>query len=545
MDRRSFLTSWLPSSSRIQTSRSSKRGAYASPRSIDLPGGLAPFVPSAEAPWDLNRAAHLLRRTTFMPLWADITQIQAMSPSDAVDLLLDTPSTPAPPAMADNETESLDGLDQVSRNIVEGKWRTDAAALRTWMVGVMTNANGSSKPSIAEKMTLFWSGHFTTEFEADLEYVVAPLLYRQNKLYRENGLKNFKDLVAYVTLDGAMLVYLGGNLNSVGRPNENYARELLELFTTGLGWYTEGDVQNAARILTGWRIAQFSDKPKPNGKFTTYFDPAAHDVNAKQFLGESFPARDASTNTEFLVRQGEIRKLVDTIFERRPEAVAKFICTKLYHFFVYSDPRIVDDPASVDDIATQSVIAAMTQIFIDSGFEIKPVVAALLKSEHFFDNANIGAQIKTPVELAIGFARQMATPTGTVASMNAMGQVLFDPPNVSGWSGYHDWITTSTFPRRSELGENVLANMDDATTHAFIAQFPEHTNAGKLIDNVGVLLLPRPLSIERKAALVATLTAGAPDYEWANILSSSPSTAARNMRDALRKIIELPDFQLA
>jgi uncharacterized protein (DUF1800 family) len=488
-------------------------------------------VPDATQPWDSYRAAHLLRRTTFMPKWDEIAQLAAMTPGEAVDLLLNTPSTPTPPTNADSETESLDGLDTQSQMIVRNKWESDAAILRKWLVGAMTG----SPLSIYEKMTLFWSGHFTTEFVADQDYVVAPLLYRQNKLIRENGLKNLKDLVLNITLDGGMLAYLGGNLNSAGKPNENYARELLELFTTGLGWYTEGDVQNAARILTGWRIAMFSDNPKPNGAFTTYFIPAAHDINSKQFLGESFPARDISTNTEFIVRRDEVKKLVDTIFERRAEAVAKFISRKLYTFFVYSNPAQTD----------QAVIQAMADLMIASDFEIKPVISALLKSQHFFDNANIGAQIKTPAELTIGFGRQLTEPAKSYTKMTPLGQELFDPPNVSGWPGYHDWITTSTFPRRSELAEEVMSLMDDDLTLAFIKQFPDYTSATKLIDNVALLLLPRKLSTARKAALIDTLLGGAPDYEWPNILASTPSSAVRQMKDVITRITELPDFQLS
>lgn len=523
MDRRSFLRGWVRPSQALTLDRSNEVRPLAT--------GLEPYIPDASQPWDHYRAAHLLRRTTFMPKWSEIAQLAAMTPGEAVDLLLNTPSEPTPPSIVDSETESLDGLDQQSQQIVRSKWESDAGVLRKWMVDTMTD----SPLSIYEKMTLFWSGHFTTEFEVDQDYVVAPLLYRQNKLLRENGLKNLRDLVLNVTLDGAMLQYLGGNLNSAGKPNENYGRELLELFTTGLGWYTEGDVQNAARILTGWRIAMYSDKPKPNGAFTTYFIPAAHDINGKQFLGESFPARDVSTNTEFIVRRDEVKKLVDTIFERRTEAVAKFISRKIYRFFVYSNPAQSDE----------SVIQAMADLMIASDFEIKPVMAALLKSQHFFDNANIGAQIKTPAELTVGFGRQLTEPAKAYTKMTPLGQVLFDPPNVSGWAGYHDWITTSTFPRRAELSNEVMSLMDDDITVAFIKQFPDHTNASKLIDAVALLLLPRKLSAARKSALMESLLGGAPDYEWPNILASTPSSAARQMKDVIARITELPDFQLS
>ncbi len=266
--------------------------------------GLQPFVPNAEQPWDALRVGHLLRRTTFLPRWNDISQILSLSPSEAVDLLLNTPSETERPDVADNVTESLEGLDVTYQNIVRGQWRSDADKLRVWYTGVMRDAG----LTIREKMTGFWSNHFATEFVVDLDFVVAPLLYRQNQMFREIGLGSFRDLVMGVTLDGAMLVYLGGHLNVKGKPNENYAREILELHTTGLGQYTEGDIKEAARILTGWKVAQYSDQAAPNGMFVPYFIPRDHDIDAKQFLGISFPARDNDSNTEFLVRRDEVRR---------------------------------------------------------------------------------------------------------------------------------------------------------------------------------------------------------------------------------------------
>ncbi len=390
--------------------------------------------------------------------------------------------------------------------------------------------------TIAEKMTAFWSGHFATEFVIDEDYVVAPLLYRQNKLFRENGLKNFKDLVMSITLDGAMLVYLGGDLNNAGAPNENYARELLELYTTGLGHYTEGDIKNAARILTGWHAARFVDAPAPNGMFNTYFSAAEHDINAKEFMTVSFPARDAASNTEFLVQRDEVRKLIDTIFLKRPRPVAEFISRKLYRFFVYSNPTANDE----------SVISAMADVFIENNFEIKPVMAALLKSAHFFDNSNIGAQIKTPAEFETGLARQIALPNTEAAAddMTRLGQELFDPPNVSGWPGYRDWITTSTYPIRSEIALRAVATASDERLIELIQSVPDYSTVGTLVENIAALLLPRRLSPERKTNLQGKLLAGAPDYEWPDILANSSSTAARNMRDMLSTIVQLPDFQL-
>jgi uncharacterized protein (DUF1800 family) len=405
------------------------------------------------------------------------------------------------------------------------------AQLQNWYVQVMRDAG----VTIIEKMVAFWSNHFAIEFVVDLDYVIAPLLYRQNQMFRDIGLGSYREMMKAVTLDGAMLVYLGGHLNTVGKPNENYGREMLELYTTGLGHYTEGDIKEAARILTGWKVAQFNDEPFPNGIFNPYFRPDLHDANAKQFMGVSFPARDASTNTEFIVRRDEVHKLIDTIFERRPQEVARFICNKIYRFFVYSNPGGNDS----------GVIQAMADIFIANDFEIRPVIEALLKSQHFFDNATIGSQIKTPIEFEIGLARQLGTNRNLVSDASSMGQRLFQPPNVAGWPGYRTWITTNTYPVRAEVSESVVNAMSDSELLNFINGFSNPSDVYALVTDAAALLLPRPLSDERKQALVDDLLDGAPDYEWGQILSNSPSTAARNMKSMLRNVVQLPDFNLS
>jgi uncharacterized protein (DUF1800 family) len=531
MNRREFLSLFSNSD---PTDRPAAR-----PRSTaraPLSTGLEPFVADAAHPWDTYRAAHLLRRTVMMPTNDEIAALVAAgSPGAAVDILLERPATPAKPAVAASVTESLEGLDIVSQGIVRSKWQTDAATLRQWWAGLLRAAT----LSMTEKMTLFWSSHFTTKFVEEQAYVIAPLLYRQNAMFRDHALGNFADLTLGVSLDGAMLVYLGGNLNTKGKPNENYARELMELFTTGLGAYTEADIQQAARILTGWRVAQFSDQPAPNGIFATYFDPAAHDTDGKIYLGASFAPRDASTNTEFLVRKEEIEKMIDTLFAERADAIAHFVCRKIYRYFVYSDPSDSDE----------SVISAMAALFIQSNFEIKPVMSALLKSAHFFDNLNIGAQIKTPAEYVVGIARQLTAASGNASAtidsaMTSMDQQLFEPPNVAGWPGYRDWVTTNTYPVRTSVAANIVAGLADDAVITFIKSFAQYSDGDALVGGVARLLLPRPTAQARHDSFAQKLTAGAPIYEWGNIVTTSPSTAARNMRDLLTLIVSLPDFEL-
>ena len=519
MDRRDFLTG------RIHT-RPPGNGESAEARPA---AGLEPYVPSGAQPWDAVRAGHLLRRLTFMPRWNDITTLLGMSPSAAVDLLLDTLNSPSPPTIADHVTESLGGLDITFQNIIRGQWKSDHQALQKWYADVMKDAGLTA----AEKMTGFYSNHFATEFVVDLDFVVAPLLYRQNQMFRNVGLGSYRDMMLSITLDGAMLVYLGGNLNIKGNPNENYGREMLELFTTGLGHYTEGDIKEAARILTGWKVGQYSDEAAPNGFFNPYFLPGDHDTGAKQFMGVSFTARDANLNTEFFVRRDEVKKMLDTIFDQRPDAVANFICRKLYRFFVYSNPAGSDE----------GVISAMAQLFKENNFEIKPVLSALFKSAHFFDNLNLGAQIKTPAEFVVGLARQVAEPSNMVGAMDEMEMVLFDPPNVSGWPGYRDWMTTNTYPIRTETAMDVINGMSDQEALGFVSQFPDYEDVHLLVGNIAALLLPRPMSNGRRTALEGKLLQGAPDYEWENIVANA-GTAGLRIRELLSTIVLLPDFQL-
>ena len=528
MDRRSFLTGWA------------QRGAIASPvnhapsyHDRTLSTGLEPWVPTVAEPWDAVRAGHLLRRTMMLPKWTELAQVLALTPSAAVDLLMNTPSNPAPPSIADTVTSSLNGLDTVLANQLRGKWAEDDGVLKDWYANVLLN----SPLSIVEKMTFFWSGHFTSQFVVDQDYVIAPLLYRQNKLFRDNGLKNFKDMAFYVTLDGAMLVYLGGNESRVGGngPNENYSRELMELFTLGFGsGYTEGDVKEGARILTGWHIAQFSDREAPNGIFTTYFTRADHDTGAKQYLGVTFSAIADQDNSEFLVKKNEIQKLIDTIFLFNPGILATFICRKIYKFLIYSNPAGTDE----------NVIGAMANLFMQSNFDIKPVISTLLKSAHFFDNANIGCQVKTPAEFIIGIARQLGYSANMPGNMTTILQELFNPPNVSGWTGWHDWLTTNTYPVRSSIVSLAISGMTDQNVIDFINQFPDSTDANLLITHLGALMLPRKLAKVRHDDLVLRLVGGGKDYEWPTILSSSQTTAAHYMRDVLTTLCNLPDYQL-
>ena len=486
--------------------------------------------------WDEFAAGHLLRRTMMAPTWSDIEALVALGdPGKAVDLLLNATSTPTAPTLPN---EPMGDPGKISNTSLQaqyfGELGSDDNALRIWWINLQINASNS----IQEKMVSFWSGHFTSQFDlGGNSYDVAPLLYQQNQLFRSNALGNFQDLVKGVTLDGAMLVFLGGTLSSGANPNENYARELMELFTCGLDrGYTQVDIQAAARILTGWRASLFNDEPDPNGIFQTYFDPSAHDTSDKFYLQTDFPAISPAQNTQDLVRTNEIYKLVDTLFTVNADYISNFISTKLYKFFVYSNPN-------TSDTTETAVINAMASQF-KQDWQIKPIISLLLKSQHFFDNVNIGAQIKTPAEYAIGLARQLGFSSGSVdGAMQADNQEFFQPPNVSGWPGYHDWLTTNTYPARGTQAQGVVSAMTSTQLEPFYKQFPAYnTDVTKLATQIAQLLLPRPLSTARLQTFTQMLAAN--NQAWVDLVNTDPEEAAKNVQTLLNYIIARPDFEL-
>ncbi len=501
-----------------------------------LQSGLEPYT----SPLDRRRALHLVRRLSFAPNYSLINQLVGKTAQEAVNIVLGTsasvtlPTNP-PGTWINDITENPDRADNDTRSQIQGRWGGQFGSLQSWWTNLMLTESFPAR----EKLVLFWSGHFTSEFAFDDMYNPPQLLFRQNQTLRKDCLGDFRQLTEDITLDGAMLNYLGGTLNTKGSPNENYARELLELFTTGLGAYTEGDVKEAARALTGWRASRFNDEPRPNGNFNTYFVPSAHDTGAKQFLGVTIPARDADSNTELLVRSGEVRRLVNIIFEQRPNEAARFICTKLYRFFVYANPST--NAASAN---ATSVIQQMADVFRRSNYQILPVLQALFSSAHFYDEANIGVQIKTPAEFVLGLARQLGVSAGNaVGTMNSLEQVLIDPPTVAGWDGYRTWLSTKTYPLRVQYAQNLIRGISNDALSTWARQFPQAENVQSLVSGIAEFLFPKTLSANRLQGYVNALLAGAPDYEWAGILRDNNAAGTR-LKTLLSQMVKAPDIQL-
>lgn len=409
-------------------------------------------------PWKREQVIHLLRRTTFGAKYADVDYFLNKTLDDAVDEIL-TITTPAnPPLNHYNNARLTDPDIPLGSTWVNGPNNPQLNGARRqsfkwWWTGEMLRQDRT----ITEKITLFWHNHFATETEIVLDPI---LVYRHNAMLRANALGNFKDLVHKVTVDSAMLIYLNGYLNTKRAADENYARELQELFTLGKGpdsQYTESDVQTAARVLTGWRINRTTGE--------SFFDPNQHDTDDKQF--SSFYGDTRITGQSGTAGANELDDLLTMIFDN-DTVVAEFICGKIYRWFVYYD---------IDAATMTNVIKPLAQEFINTNWDIKSVLKKLFTSEHFFDAANTGALIKSPIDYSIGLIRTMEIelPDGSdvvkeyfangIVWSAAAGQQqdIGDPPNVAGWPAYylipqyHElWINSDTLPKRNQITDALV-----------------------------------------------------------------------------------------
>ncbi|WIM13156.1 MAG: putative SIGNAL PEPTIDE PROTEIN [Enhydrobacter sp.] len=380
-------------------------------------------------------ARHLLSRTAFGATPAEVEALASMDFPAAIERLLATghPKTATPaPGWVDETLSALRELRRKARAAAgktqDGKPVNEAARLvrahgqelRSWWIGEMLATN----QPLVEKMTLFWHNHFTSSIQK-VRYV--PALYRQNVLFRREALGNFATLLKAVARDPAMLIYLDGVRNMARQPNENFARELLELFTLGEGHYSEADIKSAARAFTGWSI------DRDSGQFVDRMQ--LHDDGEKTFLGQS----GHFTGDDILA-----------ILLRHPRT-AETIVEKLWREFVSFTPG----PAEVKHLAA---------VFRGNNYEMKPLLRALFLSPAFRDPANRGALIKSPVELIVGtvhvFGLPVPDPTPLVRMTAGLGQALFAPPNVKGWPGGESWITTSTLLLRQQF----LRRLIEATT---------------------------------------------------------------------------------
>jgi uncharacterized protein (DUF1800 family) len=318
-------------------------------------------------------------------------------------------------------------------------------------------------------MTLFWHGHFSV---ANTKVNNPQAMHNHLALLREKGLGSFRELLLGVSQDPAMLIWLDGNTNRKGAPNENYGRELLELFTLGIGNYTEADVQASARAFTGWNLQ--------DGAF--FFNRNQHDFSPKTFLGQSGP-----------LDGGDI---VDTVSGHR--ATAERLCKKLFAFFAYPDPE-------------PGLLGSLVGAYLDSGQEIRSVVRAILSSDAFYSDQSRYGHVKSPVEYTVGAIRMVGAQTrerGLILALRSMGQDILNPPNVAGWAGGKAWINPSTLLARFNFAPRLASARGEPNDGGVVeplkllGEDARLDDGGTIVDRLAEAL-DIQLSPEARGALVA------------------------------------------
>ena len=370
---------------------------------------------------------HLLWRAGFGPAAGDIASIASSSPPAHWETLVKASAKqPAYIDVADNELKSMlmgdsemmyaqrrQQLSADQRRQFQMRSREGIKTLNlTWM-----NQMISSDQQLREKMSLFWHGHFASR--------ANNIFYQQQLLdtVRNNALGNFGDLLKAVSKSASMINFLNNNQNRKGHPNENFAREVMELFTLGRGNYTENDIKESARAFTGWGA---------NIKGEFQFRPQQHDDGEKTFLGKTghFNGDD----------------ILDIILEQKQ--TARYISQKIYRYFVNEQP----DAEKTEWLANR---------FYQSHYSINGLVNDIFTSDWFYDPKNIGARIKSPVELIVGIRRmlpmEIKNEDSQLLLQRLLGQILFYPPNVAGWPGGKNWIDSSTLMMRMRIPQLMYA----------------------------------------------------------------------------------------
>jgi hypothetical protein len=408
--------------------------------------------PLSASDWNYARAAHLIERAGFGATPDEIARLAAMTPERAVDSLVDYDGIdatalqqfdesgiwdpgmdPFPPSRAEavrlarergellGEKVLPPGTQRRLQPVVDKFFYSlYANTIETQRLGLWwANRMLTTPRPLEERLTLFWHGHFATGQNKVRDY---RMMLQQNRMLRANAAGNLRALLVGILKDPGMLVYLDNGENIKSHPNENFGRELLELFTMGVGNYSERDVREAARAFTGWT----------NDALTYKFDSAQHDFGEKTFLGRTGPLN------------GE--DIIDTILVQ--PVTAEFVAAKLYRHFVRED-------------ISNEVKAELGRSFRAGGYQIKPLMRRILLSKDFYSAPSVATQIKSPVHLVVSTYRKMGLrEVPTIPDFGRMtgslGQTLFEPPNVAGWAGGRTWITPATLLHRGNLFRDVM-----------------------------------------------------------------------------------------
>ncbi|MBC7849621.1 MAG: DUF1800 domain-containing protein [Chitinophagaceae bacterium] len=518
--------------------------------------GLSPY----SGPWSEPVILHLLRRTTFGASKQHVETLKSLSVAQAIDLLIDNPPMPADRPVNNysidfnNPNQFVDtegcpfGANWVD-HIPPSNWQThpDIGTLEFWRVmysfvpwwfGQLIN----QPLHIMERLNLFWVNHFGVLEE---DHRQAKAIWKYYYTIRTHAAGNFRDMVKAVTIDPTMLFFLNGHYNSKEAPDENYARELQELYMVGKGpgsAYTEDDVREAARVLTGWRRTAETD-----GRYTSYFDQRDHDRANKQFSAfynnQQIEGQSGQNGME------ETDELIEMILQTNE--CSKYICRELYKWFVYY---------KIDSATEANVIEPLAAIFRANNFDVTPVLKALIGSEHFFDAVNRGCMIKSPVDLYVSLLREFNIQLANSPlkrkythwryfkdRCDAANQRIGDPPNVSGWPAYYQepvyyrwWITSDTINKRLKAlndltrpGVDVDGFAIKVDSIAYNKLSPAPSNPNLVVSNFILYLLPQGVSQEQYDFMKSILLSNqVGDYYWSNAWNAHIAEPGNELAEA-------------
>lgn len=529
---------------------------------------MAPYA----GPWTKAEAAHLLRRTMFGPTNQQILNAVQDGMATTVANLLTIPLIDQPLTYDPAETVSSYGTTWVTSvypsDAVQAQL-VDTARLKSLGAWSMRRINTESV-SILEKMCLFWQNHFAASNGPDQRST-----YNYHMLFYTHALGNFKQLVKDITIDPNMLFFLNGGTNTFYSPNENYARELLELFSIGKGDqigdgdysnYTELDVASGAKILTGYIVDGWrSDTlPSPQAVFQSLLHDGTSKTLSYHFGGVTIPNNGATEYSDY----------IDVIFQQ--DEVAYFMARNVYRYFVNYDLTA--------DVET-NVIPVMAQTLIDNNYEFLPMMSELLQSDHFYDVALRGSVIRSPLEMIFGlFNITESRPNFDLtidsdmylwlySAADNLGQAYAAPPSVAGWSAYYQepsftklWVNATHLKNRFGLGlwvtlltgipvggENLKIDALGFVDNMYTAADTEDAaNPTDVINGMCDVFFPKAVSATKKATLKFILVGGVNDSDWTNAysayladpLNETVAAPVRNrIQQTLAQIVQMPEFQ--
>jgi hypothetical protein len=437
--------------------------------------------PLAEKAWTRESAAHLYRRAGFGATWAELDAAAADGCQRTVERLVSR--APASDSFYGEADRSVSAL------LASG----NANQLSAWWLYVML---GTPQP-LLEKLTLFWHGHFAT---SAAKVTDGRMMFAQHALLRKHALGHFGPMLEELSKDPAMLVWLDSTTNHKAHPNENFAREVMELFCLGIGHYSEHDIKEAARAFTGWELR------KDEFRFNRY----QHDDGMKSLLGKS----GRFTGDDIL-----------KILLEQP-ATARFLVRKLYRF-------LVSETAEAPDVLIEPLAAG----FRAAQYDMTWLLRTMLGSNFFYSPHAVRQRIKSPVEFAIGFLHSLEGSANTYAladDLRDLGQAVFFPPNVKGWDGGAAWINSSTLVGRANLVWNLLSDRDGRY----------HTRLA--LDRLPALSgIHDPAAISRRVADLL-LAAPLPDAVYVQLAAVASDKASPNqLARIVQAVATLPEFQLA